>query len=411
MDKITSTSINLLIDDMIQEENQVEDDVLQMECFIEMFTKKNPLFRMLSCAFLSDLIHIRKSGKEEYTYYGKYPFKCLSDFSLSNDELRDTEKSYNNRILRSMQIALSKKLINAKLITVIQKDEDNDFLFNLLIEYEKNNKKLIIDYLKNLIMEKEDYYHVYHTREIQTLAQPELYSLMEESVKSEIPIDKYTLLISGNELLKNKKGKYHSTGIHKNNDFVLKNEDVCSTSEYYLSPMDKEIQEFMKNPQGPTKNITYSKKRKCYFYKKTPFKLLFDLEKNDTKEQYLLKKGTGSCHENSLLVMEFLEMSGVSAQLISGKIRKNNGNEIDYTLVETEKNVIDFNRNLIMEKDNYYKMTGFTVINKTDKKLLDENKNLLSSYGIDMDSKIIGYFSQEFNHDLAKNKLLLKKKS
>ncbi len=394
---------------------KLECDDLQLEYPIEMFTQGRPLFRMVYCSFLADLIKVKRSGKGEYIYDDQYPFRCLSDLPLLKGDkrnLEDAEKGYNSRILRSMQIALSKELINAKLITVIQKDEDNDFLFNLLIEYEKNNKKLIIDYLKNLIMEKEGYYHVYHnTREIQTLSQPELYSLMEESVKSEIPIDKYTLLISGNELLKNKKRKYHSTGIHKNNDFLLKNEDVCSTSEYYLSPMDKEIQKFMENPQKPIKNITYSKKGKCYCYKRTPFKLLFDLTKDDIKEQFLSKKDTGSCHGNSLLVMEFLEMSGTKAQLVNGKMRKNSYEELDYTIVETEKNVIDFNRNLIMEKDNYYKMTGFTVINKTDKKLLDENKNLLSSYGIDMDSKIIGYFSQEFNHDLAKNKHLLKKKS
>ncbi len=110
----------------------------------------------------------------------------------------------------------------------------------------------------------------------------------------------------------------------------------------------------------------------------------------------------------------------LSKKLINAKlitvIQKDEDNDFLFNLlIEYEKNnkklIIDYLKNLIMEKDNYYKMTGFTVINKTDKKLLDENKNLLSSYGIDMDSKILGYFSQEFNHDLEKNKHLLKKKS
>lgn len=413
MDKVPAPNTNLLINCIIQEEPESEDDILQIECPIEIFTKQNQLFRSI----LTDLANIKKKGKGEYIYAEKYPFKCLSDFPLLKGDkknLQDMEVSYNNRILRSIRIALSKKLIDARLITVMQKDEDNDDMLNLLIEYEKKQKKFVIDYSKNLIMEKEDYYHLYHTRQIQELTQSELYLLMDGYIKKGEPINEYTMLICGSELLKDKnykRGKYSSTGIHISNDFVFNDEAVYSSFDYRLSPMDKEIQEFMENPQKSANNITYSKKRQCYFYKQTPFKLIFDLSKSNIKEKFLSKKGRGTCYENSLLVMEFLETSGIDAQLISGKMRKNSYEEIDYSVVETEKNVFDFNRNLVMKKEDYYKMTGFTVINRTDKKLLDENKALLNSYGIDLDPKILGYFSQELNQGLIRNKHLLKKKS
>ncbi|MCI8347089.1 MAG: hypothetical protein HFJ12_03975 [Bacilli bacterium] len=417
MDKVTAENTNLLVNGIIQEEHELEDDVLQMGCPIEIFTQQNQLFRTVYRSILADLTNIKRKDKGEYIYAGKYPFKCLSDFSLLKEDkknLQNMETSYNNRILRSIRIALFKKLINAKLITVMQKDEDNDDILNLLIEYEKEHKKFVIDYSKNLIMEKEDYYHLYYTRKIQTLTQSKLYLLMDGYIKKGEPIDEYTMLILGSKLLKDKNfkiGKYSNTGVHISNDFVFNDEDVYSFFDHYLSPMDKEIQEFIKNPQKSTNNITYSKKGKCYFYKQTPFKLIFDLSKSDIKEQFLSKKGSSSCYENSLLVMDFLETSGIDAQLISGKMRKNSYEEIDYSLVETEKNVFDFNRNLVMKKEAFYKMTGFTVINRTDKKLLDENKVLLDSYGIDLGPKTLGYFSQELNQDLVRNKHLLKKKS
>lgn len=417
MDKIAAANINLLINGVIQAEKELEDDATQMEYPIEMFTQTNQLFRTIFCVFLTDLTNVKKKGKKEYIYDGKYPFKCLSDFPLLKGDkknLQDMETSYNSRILRSIRIALSKKLINAKLITAMQKDEDNDFFFNLLIEYEKGQEEFVIDYFKNLIMKKEDYYHLHYTKQIQALTQSELYSLMDKYIKIGDPIDKYMMLLLGNEVLKDKSfkvGKHSNNGVHGNNEFVLNDEQVYSLYDCCLSSMDKEIQEFMENPEKPTKNIRYSKKRGCYFYKQIPFKLLFDITKRDIKEQFLFKKSNGSCHENSLLVMDFLEMSGIDAQLISGKTRKNGCEETDYSLVETDKNVFDFSRNLVMKKEDYYKMTEFTVINRTSQRLLNENKSLLGDYGINMDPKVVGYLSQELNQDLVKNKHLLKKKS
>ncbi len=61
---------------------KLECDDLQLEYPIEMFTQGRPLFRMVYCSFLADLIKVKRSGKGEYIYDDQYPFRCLSDLPL-----------------------------------------------------------------------------------------------------------------------------------------------------------------------------------------------------------------------------------------------------------------------------------------------------------------------------------------
>lgn len=417
---ITKKNMELLLNHLIEEERNIKNENAHLYDFIEIesFTEQNSFFRMISSFVLADILNIKKVG-EKYLYHfdGKdYQFRCFSDFPLLVEDkkiLQNDKKRYQLGMLRSMKIALSKKLPNARLITILETNEKTSNL-NLLVEYEKEKKKYIIDYSKNLVMEKKDYDAIYFSKEIQTLDQGDLYLLMNKMKGLGNFIDSCFLFLFGNELLNDPNfvvGKYDKNGVHLGNNFVLNDEELYSSFDCELSSMDLEIQKFIENPEKHTKNITYSKDRRCYFYKKTPFKLLSDMAEKSTKEILLSKKRYKHCHENSLSLVYSLKEIGVDSHLVCGMVRKNDFEELEHTIVETENEVIDCNRNLVMKKEDYYKMTGFIAITRSDTALLSENMELLDSYGILLHPKIIGYLSQEFHRDLVRNKHLLKKKS
>lgn len=419
---ITKKNRDFLLDDLIKEERNIKNgnSDLYHPIEIEVFIGENSFFRMISSFILADITHIKKITQEKaYLYHqnGKdYQFRCFSDFPLLIGDqkiLQNVKKRYQLGMLRSIKIALSKKLSSARLITTLEISEKTSYL-NLLVEYEKEKKKYIIDYSRNLVMEKKDYNELYLPKELQILTQGDLYLLMNKIENLGRSMDSSFLFLFGNELLNDPRfgvGKYDKNGVHRGNYFVLDDEKNYSSFDCELSPMDLEIQEFTENPQKFGKNITYSKDRGCYFYKKTPFQLLSDMVGEKTKEVLLSKNRYKHCHQNSLSLVYTLKGRGISAQLVSGMEKMNDFEKLDHTIVETEDEVMDFNRNLVMKKEDYYQMTGFVVINRSDQELLSKNMELLDSYGIRIQSKTFGYLSQEFNRDLVRNKHLFKKKS
>lgn len=262
---IIKKNMDLLLNDLIEEERKLEKGIscLYDLIEIEIFTNKNQFFRMISSSILADVINIKKV-KNEYIYTQNdrhYKFKCLSDFPILKADrkiLQNNKKKNKSSILRSIRIALSKKLPGSKLITILETKEKTSS-FNLVVEYEKSKKKYIIDYSKNLVMEKDDYNALYLPKEVQTLTQGDLYLLMNKMEKLGRSIDNSFMFLFGNELLNDPKfgvGKYDKNGIHKGNYFVLNDEKNYSCFDYGLSPIDIEIKKNTENPQKLTKNIT-----------------------------------------------------------------------------------------------------------------------------------------------------------
>lgn len=85
---------------------------------------------------------------------------------------------------------------------------------------------------------------------------------------------------------------------------------------------------------------------------------------NEKRELLNLKKRAGKCHYKSI------ELINVGDYLVTGYVASSSRNvKIIHTWIETDEDVIDYTANLVMKKEDYYKLNNveiLTVINKDD---------------------------------------------
>ena len=121
----------------------------------------------------------------------------------------------------------------------------------------------------------------------------------------------------------------------------------------------------------------------------------------------------GHCHFNSKAILNSISKDSYDeAYVVSGKVRLNKYQYVYHSWVEISVNnktiVIDYNRNLIMGKKDYYNMKKPVIINKTDMDTI----NKLEEYEralLPLPCNLELYFSKEILKDLEKNKCLFKK--
>ena len=122
----------------------------------------------------------------------------------------------------------------------------------------------------------------------------------------------------------------------------------------------------------------------------------------------------GKCHFNSLVVFLNLDITDYDeAYVVSGKIAVNKYQYFYHSWVEFTKDnktmVIDFNRNLVMRKEDYYNMKKAVVINKSDLETIDKLFSYEELFKLYLPSQLEVYFAQEFIKDFEKNISLVKK--
>ena len=181
----------------------------------------------------------------------------------------------------------------------------------------------------------------------------------------------------------------------------------------------EELANFTLNPKQETDYIKYDRSINQYSLNAKDFgyftfNLLSDQYKNeDLKKQLLSDTRYEECHKNSVLTaLSLREEDRKSAHIVGGKIKANDVDYFFHSWVEVDdiNTVIDFNRNLIMNKYRYYKLFGAVAINRTSiDDMIDIIKTVVFDAKLDIHPMTLNYFGKELMNDLKKNEKILKK--
>ena len=367
--------------------------------------------------------YILKHNKKEY------PFSILSDYEIQefDKKILKTEKRYKQRLSRTLKLACSMDLVNPR----VALGHSSIIRLHAIIIFQDNGTDKIIDYDKNLIMKKDDYYELFDYKEINTIDKYDLYKINIIMDELDDYSHIYEYLIFTKEIFKELSKidnfsflakKYDRNGIN-NNNYVLfgDNSDGLFFQEKdvntkYNKIID-ELDEFTKNPEIITKHISYNKQKEKYKLKEKnfgffEFNLLSDMiSDTEIKEQLLSKNRYRECHRNSNLIA--LNLKEETTYVVGGKIKINENDYFNHSWVEIdEKNVvIDFNHNVVMNRDKYYKLFEAKPISKT---LSTEMKNIIQAIYYDVELDLhpleLNCFGKEIMNDLKKNEKILQKK-
>lgn len=377
------------------------------------------------------------SNKEDYifNYNGKnYPFSVFSDYNLQkfDKKILKSSKRYKLSVFRSLKLACSMDLVNPRIAI------GNSLVgTDVLIIFQENGIDKVIDYESNLMMKKEDYYELFHYSELNVLDKSDLYNIYyviqrmgeDEHIN---PLEFFTSTKEVfNELSKQEDfhfldEKYDSKGENEHNHFLLGTDSDClffqkEDSNKKYAKLISELDKFTENPTIKPKHITYDKKKNQYRLKERNFEfftfdILSDMIDDQTiKEKLLSNSRYGSCHKNAVIIARALkEEDKKTAYVVAGKIKIN---EIDYfrhSWVEIdEKNiVIDFNHNIVMNREEYYKLFEAEKISRT---LISEMEDMIQTIVFDakfdtMQQIYVNYFGEEVMRDLKKNEKVFQKR-
>ena len=383
---------------------------------------------------IKDLINYAKvnsinTSKKQFTYQNKvYDFRLFSKSKWEQENLKILDKNYF--ILRTLKLAFSMDLIyprvaiGASYLGVLQP----------LIIFQENNQDKVLDYETNLIMNKDDYYTLFKYKEYNVLNKMDMYKI--QYLLENLTGYDYILyfLIFGHEIIdelsKNSdysflKIKYITYGINvyfqcllgdnadnlffMNKDYNPKYEDII-----------EQIDNFTENPRILPKNITYDYDKNSYTLKNKnipnlQFRLLSDFTSDEISDNLLSSNRYHNCHINALDLTLALAETDESIYLVGGKFKIN---EVDYLFhswieIEDKNMVIDYNHNIIMNKDTYYKIWEVVPISKTPAQNIYE---IIDTVAFKADLEFlhpvfINYFGEELKRDLKKNHHLFNKKN
>lgn len=405
---------------------------------INFFTQKKSFSRFFDFINLSNFFvcHVikNKKGYSLVKNHKKYNFELLSDkIGRKVDEgyLYDYDIRNDVSLTRTLKLACSTDLVNANFIVA-----STNLGLRFLVEYQEGKNKKIIDYASNIIMLKEDYNQLYNLNEISRMDQATLYNwyiMFNNEPDLYLLLDPMFMCLFPKELLKsfgNLDGyswlneKYDEKGFNRNNYFWLG--DNCDSlffgdEDCFSKKLYSDIIDFTEKPVCDNIKFFYDKNNNSYFYlngtSKIYFKLLSDyVLDEDIKSELLSDDRYGGCHRNSIKLLLSMDITKHNKYLVNGRTKVNEKDYFYHTWVELEKEngvskVIDYNCNLIIDREDYYNMVGADVINKTNiADLIDVLYLSVSDFGINFHSMELGYFSQEIKRDLEKNKFLIKQK-
>jgi len=378
--------------------------------------------------------NIKQIDNEYIFEYQKkaYNFKHFSDYALQNfdKKILQSTKRINYQLSRTLKLACSLDLVNPRVVI------GNSSIGNLdsLILFQENDKEKIIDYARNLVMLKDDYYELFDFGEINIVDKFELYNIYFLMDIFNNPDSLIELLIFYKEIVMelSKKGdfeflneKYDRNGINKRNYLLIgdcndclyfKKEDIFMKYKKLI----RELDEFTEKPYKNKKHISYDVKEKSYIFKEKnfgffTFELLSDIISDKEVQTELLSKDRyHKCHRNSIAVASSLTQEDKeTAYVVSGGFKEN---ECDYFLhswveIDRSNTVIDFNHNLVMNRDKYYKLFEIKSISKIHiydmEKIIDF---VINECELDFHPMEINFFGQEIMRNLMKNEKNLTRK-
>ena len=417
-------------------EQYIDDKKISKELGkLMMFTAHSKFDRdIASRIHLSKNILNDKNKDYIFNYNEKsYPFSVFSDRDLQkyDKKILGSSKRLNEGLYGTLKLACSMDLVNSRVAIGNSKAG----ILYLLILHEENGIDKVIDYARNLEMSKDDYYELFHFDEINVIDKYELYNIYRVLTILNNFDDIYYYLIFTkeifNDLARNNEfnfltEKYDKSGFNRHN-YLLFGKDCDSIFFRKEDAVNKngsiirEIDSFTENPTKKSRHISKSKEKGRYIFKhwkigKFKFRLLSDKIVNQEIKNILLSSDRyGECHENSnKLIRSLTDRDTQSAYVVGGKIKVN---EIDYFLhswieIDEKNIVVDFNHNIVMNRDKYYKLYGAVAITKTKAIDMKEivKKVIFEADFFTLHPMDINYFGYEFMNDVMKNEKLLKKK-
>ncbi len=399
-----------------------------------MFTTYSSYIQNIICYFPN--AKITKSDvpfQYNFTYQNKNTvFSLFSNLDLQVSDKKNLKcsKRMEKVLLRTLKLACSMDLVNPRVVI------GNSLMEKLstLIIYQENGVEKILDYARNIVMNKDDYYELFMFKELNILDKYDLYRIYQILCELDWNENLYEYLLFSNEIFKDLSRKEHFkfltekydiNGINRHNYIIFGNDCDClffQTDDLYHRKYDKlirEVDSFTEEPSKRTKHISYNSSKGIYELNDKKFGYFtFDLLSNMTddeavKKELLSKLRYGKCHQNSNIIARSLsDKDKQSAYIVGGKFKENEMDSFYHSWVEIdEKNVvIDFNHNIVMNRDKYYKLYEVVPISKTSCFEMEEViETILFDAELDIHPIFVNYFGSEMLRDLKKNNQLLRK--
>lgn len=359
----------------------------------------------------------------EYIFnYGnkEYAFSALRDRNLQMVDkkiLSNMKSSRKNAPMRTLKLACSMQLQDIKMII----GSSVQGCFDMLISFRENGEVKIIDYANNIVMNKDDYYDLFKFEELNTLSKSDLYKIYyfinmlgnyENTYEYLLFKDEIFQELSNKKDLEWLKEKYAADGTHSSLFSILGDKsDVLyfQNRDYKNSPyqlLRKELSYFTINPVNKRYHIR--KYGDAYIFKSKKigefkFKLLSDLIDNEKVKKELLSLSRGGhCHFKAIEIANSFQNQD-NIFVVGGKIKIN---DVDYSFhswveVADENLVIDYNHNLIMDKDKYYELLGAVPINKSEIAKINEAGQLINETAqLNLHPMYYNYFCDELTKDM-----------
>lgn len=401
-----------------------------------LFTFHSKLERTMNSRLtFSDIVATNDTIWNQYIFkYNskEYPFSVFSDNDLQkfDKKVLKSTKRMQASIFRSLKLACSMDLVNPRIVI----GNSIDGIFDLLIVFQERGTDKVIDYARNLIMSKEDYYEIFKFHELNVVDKMDLYNIYYIINEFDDYEHIYEYLIFAKEIfaeLSKKEDfsflveKYDRNGINRHNYLLFGNDCDClffqSTDVHHMKydKLIREIDNFTENPMEKQRHITYVEDKKKYrlwarSFGYFTFDLLSNLIPDEGVKKILLSTDRyGECHVNAnKLAMSLSESDKASAYIVGGKFKENENDYFFHSWIEIDdKNVvIDFNHNIVMNRDKYYKLYEIVAISKTPALEMSEIiQTVIHDAGFSMHPMGLNYFGTEIMWNLKKNEKVFKK--
>lgn len=153
------------------------------------------------------------------------------------------------------------------------------------------------------------------------------------------------------------------------------------------------------------KYINYNKFKNKYEYKKEnivfDFIKISDLLNGLYKKELLSEQRYHKCHSMCIKLANYFENSNILTGYINILDSKIMHSILEFTMFD-EVVVMDWTLNVIMNKEQYFKLTNFNVINIVSSSMIMEDNDLI--YNCDITNKTYLLFRNELKQDLDKVK-------
>ncbi|HIR74157.1 TPA: hypothetical protein IAB95_01490 [Candidatus Ventrenecus avicola] len=374
---------------------------------------------------LSNLVIQQEKNHYFFSYQKeKIPFQLFSDFPIQRVDKAFLQKkeTANQNNFRLVKIFCSLNLPNS---TLVMGSSDINDLYPLISYQDK-----IIDYQSNLVMNKRDYEKLFHLNIKSQLDRVDVYQIfitmkklndLKNPYKYFLNWEKIKKDLSKNHRFKYLSQKYDEYGVHYNNEALLG--EYCDSM--FLSEEDgickyRNLRTALDNFTMHTKtleNQTIKYKIEEPELKTIEFAMISDILDSEEEKNILQSKERYSmCHSNAYkMAIEFFATEPKAVYVVAGMIEENELDKFFHSWVEVKyKNktiVVDYNHNLIMEKNIYYKIYGAIPLEKTTlQELLTNFEWIEEKFGLPCSDFLLNYFSKEIVRDLQKNIFLLEKR-